>query len=366
MKIGFDAKRFYHNYSGLGQYSRYIVHQLARLYPSNEYFLIAAESARDYDGPLQDNYVPLQGPGFYRRSIDMRELWKQLELDVYHGLSNEIPQRISSNTKTVVTIHDMLYEDFPEDYSWIDRRIYRWKTGRSVKKADHIVTISHKVKRELKERYKIEDDRITVVYQSCREEFKKAPEADVIKTLREDLNLLRPYLICVSSFSHRKNQYTLIEAFYHSGLWKDIDLVLVGKENKYQKKLKGLVASLDIQQAVRFLSPRTDMDIVTLYHGAKAVIYPSRKEGFGIPVLEGMASGRPVIVKEDTSCQEIGGDAVLTFNGSIADLAEKMLEIINDTELAEELVEKGRERIKEFAPEKEIPKLMKVYEGLVG
>lgn len=366
MIIGFDAKRLFHNHSGLGQYSRYTLTHLSAYYPHHDYVLFDKKGSPLFDLSSNMTLEPLPKPAFYSRSINMSSLWKKSGIEVYHGLSNELPLIPSSSVKTVVTIHDLLYLDFPQDYPWVDRQIYHFKTKRAVQQADHIVAISETTKRELVERLNVEESKISVIYQSCRPAFFAQLNDGLRDDLIQKIGIKRPFLLCVSTFSNRKDQEVLIRAFHKSGFHRQMDLVLVGASSHYRSKMKNLAKDLGIEQAVIFPDNLGDTAVLALYHACYFVVYPSKKEGFGIPVLEGIACGKPVIVRAGTSCQEAGGNAVLTFDGTSENLCQKMQLLNSDEILYSQLVEEGFERIKMFNPKKEMARLMAIYEGLVG
>lgn len=361
MNIGFDAKRIFHNASGLGQYGRYIATHLHRLYPDERYIMYAAKKSDRYPLKSGQSFHPLSFPAWYRRSVDMRSLWQKDNIDVFHGLSNELPLVSSQQIKTVVTIHDILFEDFPQDYSSLDRSIYRLKTKRALENAQTVIAISEVTKHDLVERYGADPDRIHVIYQSCRPEFFHRPAKETIDKLRATHDLLKPFILCVSSFSHRKDQEVLIRAYAESGLQEYYDLVLVGAPSGYRDKVRQLSTELGIGKYVKWPVLQDDQDVVKAYYGCDLVVYPSRKEGFGIPVIEGMAAGKAVVVRQNTSCHEAGGEAVSTFDGSSHDLANVMVELLENSPRKQDFIQKGKKRVERFDPKSEMTKLMAIY-----
>lgn len=364
MNLGFDAKRLFHNRSGLGQYSRYVLNHLGHMYPEHTYHLYAGKDSDLFELNDHQNFQKLPSPQAYYRSVDMRSLWKTDGIDVYHGLSNELPLK-TGDLPMMVTIHDLLFEDFPMDYPWLDRQIYRYKTRKALEKASAIVTISEKTKEDMVAKYGIDAASVKVVYQSCRPDFFNQRTTAQIEQWQKRHDLTRPYILCVSSFSFRKDQSVLIDAFYHSGLSDTHDLVLIGAPSLYKSSMIRRVNDLKIDRWVKFPDRLDDKDIVTAYQGCSFVVYPSKKEGFGIPVVEAMASQKPVIVRRDTSCAEAGGDAVLTFNGEASNLVDQMLALAEDDALVRDLTEKGIARVEKFSPKVEMPKLMAIYQRLV-
>jgi glycosyltransferase involved in cell wall biosynthesis len=365
MKIGFDAKRIYHNTSGLGNYGRYVISQLSRRHPDWGLSLMAGKPSDLWKG--KGDYVTVPPPAGLRRMLSMDTIWAAQGIDLYHGLSNELPLRSRSKIAKVVTIHDLLYMDFPVDYPWLDRQIYDLKFRKSAKAADIVVAISETTKKDLIKRFGTPEEKIRVVYQSCDPRFFEVkPEMD-IKTLRTKVGLAKPYLLCVSSFSQRKNQHRLLEAFAQSSIIKDVDLVFIGGENDVSRRLQRQVSRRGLDANVRFLGEVMGEDLPTFIQGSMALIYPSVKEGFGIPVIEGMASGVPVLTSKGTSCEEAGGEAVLTFEPLSVDEMVKALErIVEDETLRQTLVKKGRIRAEAFSPDIEMPKLEQAYQEAIS
>lgn len=264
-------------------------------------------------------------------------------------------------------MHDLLFQDFPEDYPWLDRKIYGAKVEHAVQSSDHIVAISEVTKSDLMERYHVSANKISVQYQFCAHHFLEERTEGQILRVRKKFNLSRPYLLCVSSFSHRKNQSRLVEAFHDSGLWSDYDLVLIGGDNAYKKIIEKAVEDLDLINEIKMPTVFDNNELASLYQGCSLIIYPSLKEGFGIPVVEGMASKKPVITSKNTSCAEAGGHAVETFDPhDEEDISRTMQRILNDADLQQDMVSRGLVRLGQLSPKKEIAKLAELYHRLTA
>jgi glycosyltransferase involved in cell wall biosynthesis len=367
MNIGFDAKRAFFNRSGLGNYSRSLISNLSQLYPDNRYFLYSARSSGMFD--LEDNMelARISFPAGFRRTFNMMRGWREHGIDLYHGLSNELPAKPSALVKTVVTMHDLLFQDFPEDYPFLDRKIYQSKVRHTLRVADHIVAISEVTKKDLVERFGVNPNRVSVIYQSCSSHFFIKKEEHIKSDVGTHYELKRPFFLCVSSFSFRKNQNRLVKAWLDSNLGKDFDLVLIGGRNKFRDELKAKVENggARYRQTVKFRDVKSNDDLATICQLSYCMIYPSLKEGFGIPVLEGMASGRPVLTSVDTSCHEAGGNAVMTFDpNSISSIKGAMEQIAGNSMDVDRLIALGEKRLSALAPEIELPKLMAIYKRL--
>lgn len=363
MRIGFDAKRAFNNYTGLGNYSRFIIESLLKYAPQHEYLAYTPKPPRDNNGLKLSPKLPttLVGGGLWRSWLINNDLKKD-NVDIFHGLSNEIPFGIKkSGVKSVVTIHDLIFLRYPELYPFIDRFIYNKKFQYACEKADAIVAVSQQTKDDIMEFYKIPSERIRVIYQDCQEIFhrKTPPNPSQQGGLLKKYSLNKPYILCVSSFSERKNQKRLIEAFQQLGL-KDYELILVGGKSKYSQQI--LESTLS---GVRGLFNVPSSDLPTLYQGAELFVYPSFFEGFGIPIVEALHSGVPVVAASGSCLEEAGGDGALYANPlDVNDLADKIKQVLTNSALRNDLILKGKEHIKQFSGERIGGQLIELYKEL--
>ncbi|WP_435356792.1 glycosyltransferase family 4 protein [Emticicia sp. SJ17W-69] len=363
MRIGFDAKRAFNNYTGLGNYSRFIIESLLKYAPQHEYLAYTPKPPRDNKGLKLSPKLPttLVGGGLWRSWLINNDLKKD-NVDVFHGLSNEIPFGIKkSGVKSVVTIHDLIFLRYPELYPFIDRFIYNKKFRYACEKADAIVAVSQQTKEDIMEFYKIPPERIRVIYQDCQEIFhrKNPPNPPQQGGLLKKYSVNKPYILCVSSFSERKNQKRLIEAFQQLGL-KDHELILVGGKSKYSQHILENTPS-----GVRGLFNVPSSDLPTLYQGAELFIYPSFFEGFGIPIVEALHSGVPVVAASGSCLEEAGGDGALYANPlDVNDLADKIKQVLTNSALRNNLILKGKEHVKQFSGERIAGQLVELYKEL--
>ncbi len=339
MKIGMDAKRAVANMTGLGNYSRLVAEELATAYPEDTFYLYTPElKVRQKENPRLAKLNRLEnvefrlpyglGPlshGALWRSVGITRHFQADKLDLYHGLSNELPLNVSSTgVPTVVTIHDVIYRRMPECYPPLDRKIYDWKYGKSARVASRIIAISECTKRDIVDIYKVNPDKIDVIYQGCDPQFRTIHSPEEIKSLKEKYNLPDRYLIQVGSIERRKNLELTVRAL--SALPSDVVLVAVGRDNAYLPFIKKLAIQLGVADRVKALQGVPFADLPLLYQGAEVVLYPSRYEGFGIPVLEGLESRRPVIAATGSCLEEAGGEAAWYVD---PDDAKGMAEIVN-------------------------------------
>ncbi|GAB2625391.1 glycosyltransferase family 1 protein [Emticicia sediminis] len=369
MRIGFDAKRAFNNHTGLGNYSRFVIEALLKYAPQHEYLAYTPKPPRDNKAGLKlSPKLPttLVGGGLWRSWLINNDLKKD-NVDIFHGLSNEIPFGIrKSGVKSVVTIHDLIFVRYPELYPAIDRFFYQQKFRYACENADAVVAVSQQTKDDIMEFYKIPAERIRVIYQDCQSIFfpwAGTPAASLRKRVGKEIlrkySLNKPYIICVSSFSERKNQKRLVEAFQQLGL-NDYELVLVGGKSKYAEEI--------IQNSpknIRVLYGVPSTDLPALYQGAYLCVYPSFFEGFGIPIVEALHSGIPVVAATGSCLEEAGGEGALYANPlDVNDLSDKMRQVLTNDSLRNDLILKGKEHIKQFSAENIAGQLVELYREL--
>ena len=324
MNIGFDAKRAFHNNTGLGNYSRTLLNSLNEYFPENEYYLYNPKPSNKFKliGSHLHQILPQKTMNkFFNaawRSKSVVKEFSQNNIDIYHGLSHEIPIGIAkSKTKSVVTIHDLIYLRYPNQFRLLDRIIYDFKFRYACKNANHIIAISEQTKQDIILYYKMPEKNISVCYQSCDPAFSiQANEIDK-KYLQDQFDLPVSFFLYVGSIIERKNLLNICKALKALEDIIDIPLVVIGDGKKYKEEVKNYLKANQIVNKVIFLSEnklakkmnieRPDKFLPVLYQMATALIYPSIFEGFGIPVLEALCSQLPVITSNISSLPEAGG-----------------------------------------------------------
>lgn len=380
MKIGFDAKRAYHNNTGLGYYSRTLVGLLTDYFPGNEYYLFNPKPTSKYSftQPQVHEILPAGFPATLFRSA-WRSKWvtkdiKKLGIDLYHGLSHEIPVGINeTGAKSIVTIHDLIHERYPEQYSAIDVKIYTAKYKYACKHADRIIAISEQTKNDIVEFYKTDPGKIDVCYQSCSPLFGQTVSAADKKSIAWKYRLPGQFFLSVGTINDRKNMLNVCKAMFLLRNEINIPLVVIGKgSGDYYKKVKDFILQNDLEKKIIFLSEmdeaKTDKtflrteDLPGIYQLATAMLYPSFFEGFGAPIMEALWSRLPVITSNVSCMPEVGGDAAWYVNpNSAEEIAEGMKKIHRDPALAQSMREKGWKYAQNFTPEKYVNGVMEVY-----
>ena len=378
MQIGFDAKRLFHNSTGLGNYSRSIVAGLARWYPGADYSLYTPRvretpTTRPFlHHPHLRAAAPNGGLKALWRTYGMTKDLARDGIDLYHGLSHELPLGLRKHgIKSVVTIHDLIYRVYPETYHWADRRIYDWKFRSACERADRIVAISESTKRDVVRYFGTDPTRIEVIYQPCAPIFYEPVPAD------EDARWARArvrwgvgeeFVLSVGSIVERKNLLTVVEAYGRLEPAKRVPLVVVGRgRGPYRRRVAARVRELGLEKWMIWIEDlEEDADLAMLYRRALAVVYPSSYEGFGLPVAEALLCETAVITSNVSSLPEAGGPgAVYVEPGDVEGRAAAIGRVLGSSELRTRLGEVGREYAREtFDPRLLTDRLWNLYVAL--
>lgn len=366
MTIGYDAKRAFRNNSGLGNYSRMVIGGVAMhgtecvLYTPG----VTGRHEQYFDG--MERVQVCEPKGLWRLLPDVwRRVWSGVRakgdgVEVFHGLSHELPYGLGSDVKKVVTMHDLIVCRYPEFFKPADRVIHRLKMRHACREADVVVAISEQTKHDLEEMMGVPGGKIKVVYQSCDPIFWKEEIRNKKEELIKKYNLPEKYIICVGTLEERKNQLKVIEAMEQ--LPKEVGLVIVGRpRGEYGKRVLNCASG-----RVRVLTNAEFSDFPALYAGAVASVYLSVFEGFGIPVLESMCCDCPVVTSNVSSMPEAGGGAALYASpDDAAMVATHLNHLLEDEDFRQQTIEKGRTQRMKFAPEKVTADMIAVYRSLL-
>jgi glycosyltransferase involved in cell wall biosynthesis len=388
MRIGFDAKRAFNNRTGLGNYSRFVLNALRNYSPEHRYLAYTPKIKTGLFDEFSTDAIRLPPSknklyGAWWRSYGITNQLSKDGIQLFHGLSNELPTGLQkAGIKSVVTIHDLIFLRYPELYPAIDRFFYRQKFKKACEQADVIVAVSEQTKRDIIEFYGTSSEKIQVVYQDCHEAFqrKASPqrrppqplsgatpvqsERGFLKEIHQKYGITKPYVLCVGTIEARKNQLRLVQAFQAAQL-ADAQLVLVGGKTKFQQEIESFVVKNQLEQKVRILNNVPFTDLPALYQSARVFAYPSFFEGFGIPIVEALHSGVPVVAATGSCLEEAGGEGGLYVNPNDTDeLAKKLQLLWQDEGLRQRLIAKGQTHVKQFAAENIAKKLVTIYESI--
>lgn len=369
MQIGFDAKRAFHNSSGLGNYSRDLIRLLSERWSSDEFFLFnPKESNRVFEYNRNNTQVVSPVKGFYKKSgaiwrqFRISGIAKQLKIDVFHGLSNELPQNVKKHgLKSIVTIHDLIFERYPEWYNSIDRQMYRRKTKHAAKVADKVVTISNQTKQDLIDFYQIPSEKIEVVYQGCHPSFQKKFSKESFDKVKLKFDLPDQFLLYVGTVEPRKNLMTVLKAIKDQ---PHIPLVVVGRLSDYGKKAFQWVADHNMSHRVFHLSGITMHELAMVYQLARLFTYPSTFEGFGIPIIEALFSRTPVITGRGGCFPEAGGpNSLYIQHDDIESWQREIVALWGDEKRMKAMADEGFSYAKRFKDDEILKSWEKVYQA---
>lgn len=373
ISIGFDAKRAFFNRSGLGNYSRNLLSALAGNFPENSYFLFTPKIKDRIRIENEDSFRIISPKGLlfnteghlWRRKSMVNDI-KRNHLNIYHGLSQELPAGIEkSGVKSVVTVHDLIFMRFPEYYKWFDRAVYTRKLVHSCRVADRIVAISRQTRTDLVEFLGIPPEKITVIYQGCNAWFRNQGNREADREVITKYNLPDRYLLFVSTIEERKNLLGIIRAMHLAKI--DIPLVVIGRRSyPYFEVVRDYVYKNEIKNII-FPGRIENTELPAIYRNAECFLYPSFFEGFGIPVLEALVSGTPVITSRGGCFAEAGGPETLYVDPyDPEEIGAAILKVANDRELREKMISAGKEYASGFRDEIIAREYNDLYYTLLG
>ena len=370
MIIGFDAKRANANFTGLGNYSRFMVETMATYGNEHKYRMYIPKKCKNalYDSLLKHkNVASIQPHSFLMKRC--KALWRtffikrgllQDGVQLYHGLSNELPVGIHrTGIRSVVTIHDLIFLRYPQYYHWLDRIIYNYKFRYACRKSDRIVAVSECTKRDIVKFYGISPDKIDVVYQGCDPVFAQPVSAEAKARVREAYHLPEHFILSVGTIEERKNLLLAVKAVEQLG---NVHLVAVGKSTAYADEVKAYIEAHGLGDRIHIIHNLKFGDLPVMYHMAEAFVYPSRFEGFGIPIVEALSAGVPVIAATGSCLEEAGGPCSLYVDpDDVAGMTAAMKRVLSDADLRREMIEAGKAYVVRFDPKRLADEMNAVY-----
>lgn len=370
MKIGYEAKRVFHNKTGLGNYSRDLVRILATFYPENHYLLYNPKKSKEVLFKNNNTNVieKLPSTPFYQKFYNIwrqKGIIKDLEkdqIDLFHGLSGEIPSNLKKHTiKSVVTIHDLIFMRYPHLYSFFDRKIHFYKFKKSAQNADMVIAISEQTKQDIITYLNIPSQKIKVIYQGCQDVFKQSYSEEETAEVIEKFNLPKEFILNVGTLEERKNALTIVKAIQNI----DTTLVLIGKETDYSNKIRVYIKENNLAEKVIFLKGLSSQELAIVYQLASVFVYPSIFEGFGIPIIEALFSKTPVITTNSGVFPEAGGPHSIYIDPKNAtEMALKIDQLLKDGNLRKEIADKGFEFVQKFKDDVIAKEIMQCYTDL--
>jgi glycosyltransferase involved in cell wall biosynthesis len=365
MRVGITAEALNNNGSGIKTYSNYLIKKLNEI-ENLDICLIEYENCTAFPSL---NKILISNPFSF---ISKLYLWhpyltlklnsNKYNLDIVHSLNTGPSFFKLKKQKYVITVHDLIPLVFPRTRPSKVFLIYKYLLPRTLRKADKIIAVSNSTKLDLIKYFNIPAEKIEVIYEAADERFKLLSDGD-IKAIKNKYNLSFPFILYVSGLAPHKNLIALIKAFHKVKL-KGIDhkLVISGKKRWKYKEIFDSIDALHLQDDVVFTGYVPDDDLPGLYNAADLFVYPSLYEGFGLPPLEAMACGCPVIASNTSSIPEVVGDAGILFNPQDIDtLNNSICNVLKDNELRMNMSNKSLERAKIFSWDKCAVETFKIY-----
>ena len=373
--IGFDAKRIVRNGTGLGSYGRTLVNDLAQR-QDLALRLYAPDKGRD---DLRSQIVERPNVSFcyphFSSSIHLPSSWWRMKgvvtdlqrdgVQLYHGLSGELPIGIrKSGIRSVVTIHDLIFLRHPEFYNWVDTKIYAWKFRQTLREADHVIAISECTKRDILYYGDIDEQKISIVYQSFAPRFSVEVSEEQRTQVRSAYQLPQRYILNVGSIEARKNILQAVQAL--PLLPDDVALVMVGRHTPYTDQVLQYVREHHLEERVRVLHGVPDEHLPMLYALAESFVYPSVYEGFGIPIIEAISCGLPVVACSGSCLEEAGGpDSLYVQPANVEAMAAAIRLTLVGAEGRELRIENSKKYIRRFSGCNVADQVAEIYSALM-
>lgn len=376
MRIGFDVRPFLKEETGVGIYFKNLLFSLSRIDHSNEYYLFSSS--------LKDRFSSAKIPLFAKKRFRdfpfpvalvnffwYRLCWPPLDyffltkLDLSHSPT---PLILPTNGKKIVTVYDLFFVDFPHIADKETREIFFPRIKESLHAADGIVTISHFTKKRLMEKFAVDKNKVKVVYLGINHKYWDDVSSDGLAKTESRYALPSSFILFVGAIEPRKNILNLIKAFkiIHKN-HKRVHLLLVGRKGEEYKKVKKEIKRQSLESRVKMLGYVPEVDLKNLYRLASVLVFPSFCEGFGLPLLEAMVSGLPLVTSRTSAITEIAQDAGLYFSPEDPEeIADKTLLALKDESLCNTLIQRGKKRALDFNWEKTAGETLSFYNEIVG
>jgi len=377
MRIGIDARGIYRELDGIGRFGVNILKELAHIDNSNEYIIYKNTQMRHLI-VNKPNFIEkvIDVPRFtIREQIVLPRMLKKDKLDVLYCLHNVLP--IFYNGKSIVTIHDIMAIAFPWFYSafpfvkrYIGLYYFKLFVKLSVKKANKVIVTSKHTRKEVMQYLNLSEDKVKICPEAADVIFRPIKDDNLLNNVLEKYKIHKPFILYAGNFKPYKNLRNLIRAYNLLNVARGFiprkglpELVMAGGDKKYGPLLKEFTQKKGLEEKINFIGYVNQDDLPVLMNGALLFVFPSIYEGFGLPPLEAMACGTPVITSNISSLPEVVDDsAVLVDPYDTKEIANAIERVLVDKELREKLISKGLERVKLFSWEKCARETLKVYE----
>lgn len=369
MRIGVDARLYYHQPAGISRYTHHLVNELAGLNRHDDFLIF---QHRRHSTPLieQSRFrrATLYAPVHTRLEQWMLPLEiARFSLDLLH--STDFIPPLYTGTPTVITVHDLAFLHWPH-FLTKDSATYYGQIDRAARHAHHIIVPSESTKQDLIAQLGVPQNKVSVIYEAADEAFVPLPLAPTRSEVCRRFGLPETFILIVGTIEPRKNVDGLLHAFQHLRAkygQNDVGLVIAGGKGWLYEEVLALIDELDLKESTHLLGRVSDADLHKLYVSAACHVHPAHYEGFGLPPLEAMACGTPTVVSNTSSLPEVVGDAALLVNpANWEEIAVAVHRLLTDKDLHAELRNKGLQRAQLFNWELTAKRTMEVYHQVVS
>lgn len=374
MRICVNASPAVHHIAGLGRYTQELMTALLALDSENEYvaFYNRPSDAR-VDPPL--DRLPHITTDLATKPWRMTALLSHFvrvpqdrmfpEIDLFHATDHLLPRL--ARVRSVFTLHDLVFRFYPHTHKALNRWFLTLMMPRFLKAADAVIAVSEHSKRDAIQIYGIDEAKITVIYEGVHARFRRE-SADSMAAVRHRYGLPERYILSVGTIEPRKNLTSLLEAYHNLKKGRsESGLVIVGKKGWLYADFFRRLHELGLEDEVLFPGFVPDDDLPAFYSAADLFVFPSLYEGFGLPVLEALACGTPVVASNAASLPEVAGEAALLVDpSSVEALVRAMLDVLNSSELRDDLRARGPIQAAKFTWQRAARETLAVYMSLFG
>ncbi len=378
MRIGIDARKILNpekgEAAGIGHYTYHLIRHLLDLDKINKYTLffdyrLAKRKLEKFKRKnVKIKYFPFRHYKRYLGLVYSRLLvtatLARENIDVFHFPAGNIPAKYTG--KKLLTVHDLAVWKHPDLFAKIQRRQARSLTSTTLKNVGKIIAVSEATATDIKEIFDVNPEKIKVIYNGIDKRFFIKPTSDAISDLKKKYKIKKDYILYLGQLEPRKNLTRLIEAFSElkeRNLGEDFQLVIAGGSGWLAKVIRHIASDSKYSEDIIFTGYIKPDDLTSIYGGAKLFVFPSIYEGFGMPVVEAMACGLPVVLSDIPALKEVaGGIGVLVNPYSVSGMAQAMWKVLSNNSLQKELIQKGFKRAEEFSWQQCAKETLKLYE----
>ena len=375
MIIGFDGKMAVSDQKELGDFSRLIIDVLSQYYPKNHYMVYTpqARENRDLTPLLARTSVHLKTP----RHALSKTLWRTMggilrdaehhRVKLFHGISGTLPRKMSScNIPGVLSVFDLTYLHYPENFNFFDRKCFHSKTKRSCKAAKRIIAVSEYAKHDIVNNFGVAADKVNVAYPGVDERYIREINEKELNEVKRKYGLPDKFIVSAGRIVRHRNAMQALQALEKLDD-PDIKLVLLGKSTDYYDELKSYANQHNMSGRITHISRVSANDRSAIYHHAMACVMPSRYESFAMPIIEAQCCGIPVVAATGSCMEEVGGDGALYVSpDDVNALAETLGRVINDNALRNQLIERGKANAQKFTRQAMADAIVASYEQALG